>query len=298
MPEPLISIPPGYGLIVVPPDRWFDQGADTDDMTILFDRLLIWEPRLPGHQYVVSVDVSDGMGLDRSVIEVTRVGDMNRPDEQVAQFVTAEVDAISLAYIVDPIGRYYCDDDGMEALLAVETNSHGIGTQGELQRHLGYANFYIWQYEDSLDPRKRHTRRIGWVTSPRTRPQLLSRYFKALTSYDPRTNLPDLIINSPITVSELREFQAPPGMSLAYAEGATHDDCVMAGAIGEYVCWTIHADSVEPQNERRHRLAEEKARKAALSERLQARRDWANTDATVEEMDYGITDEDQGYLYD
>lgn len=292
-----LNLPPGYGLSIIPPSSWFEEETPTD--SALFDRLLIWEPRQHNSTYVIGVDVSDGLGLDRSVIDVLRVGDFQRPDEQVAQFVTSSIDAITLAYIVDPIGRYFSDDDGTEALLAVETNNHGIGTQGELQRHCGYSNFFIWQYEDSLDPRKRYSRRIGWVTSTRTRPYLLSRYYKALTTYDPRTGLPDYRINSPITISELRDLVTPPGMPLSHAEAApgAYDDAIMAGAISEYVAWTVHTETSEPLNERRRRLAEEAARRGEISEKLKARRDFQNTDATAEELYYGEPEE-EGYLYE
>lgn len=299
MPDLALKLPKGFGFSVVNKEDWFADSrlSGEDEFAPLMDRLLIWQPRLAGYAYVVSVDVSGGVGADRSIIDVTRVATITEPDEQVAQFATREIDAVTLASIIDPIGRYYHDDDGSEALCAIEINGSGIATQGELQRHFGYSNFYIMQYENSADPRRRYTRSLGWITNQRTRPQMLSRYFKAVTTVDPRTGLPDYIINSPITISELRNFQAPPGMSLAYAEAASgNDDAVMAGAIAAYVCWTFHADSVEPLNEQRHRIAEEKARQADLAARMEARRDYQNTDISAAEMADPDYLEEEGYL--
>ena len=275
-----IEIPPGYGLKLLGERNW--ASADPEE---LMDKLLIWEAPRPGFQYTLSADVSDGIGLDRSVIDITRMATVHEPAEQVAQFVTDQVGPLELAYVIDPIGRFYKDDDGQEAMCAIETNASGISTQNELQAHLGYTHFYVWQTFDHRNPAKRFTQRLGWYTSPRSRPIMLDHYFKAINSIDPLTGRPDYIINSPHTIQEMRNFITHSTLRYAEAAPGANDDCIMTGAIGVIVCHFRNYDELEPVAEARRRHSEEALRKQLLAERIGARRDFQNTDSTADEMD-------------
>jgi hypothetical protein len=282
-----IEVPPGYGLKLLPAQKW--EAEDLDDMR---DKLLIWEAPRQGHVYTLSADVSDGIGLDNSVIDITRMPTPAEPMEQVAQFVTDKIGPLELAYIIDPIGRFYQDGDGQEAMAAIETNASGISTQNELQAHLGYTNFYVWQTFDHRNPAKRYTQRLGWYTSPRSRPIMLDHYFKALTSTDPLTGKPDYIINSPFTIAEMRNFITHSTLRYAEAAPGATDDCIMTGAIGVIVSHFRNYDEVEPVAEARRRHSEEAMRKQLLAERMGQRRDFQNTDTTADEMN-GIDEEDR-----
>jgi hypothetical protein len=284
-----IEIPPGYGLRLLPDKSW--EGAELDELR---DKLLIWEAPRRGFTYTLSCDVSDGIGLDNSVIDVTRMPTVHEPMEQVAQFVTNIVGPLELAYLLDPIGRFYKDDEGQEALCAIETNASGISTQNELQAHLGYTNFYIWQTFDHRNPAKRYTQRLGWYTSPRSRPIMLDHYFKAINSADPLTGKPDYIINSPFTIAEMRNFITHSTLRYAEAAPGANDDCIMTGAIGVIVSHFRNYDEIEPVAEQRRRHSEELVRKQLLAERLGQRRDYINTDCTADEMD-GREEEDSYY---
>src|SRR5688500_8664773 len=71
----------------------------------LMDVLLIFEPprSRPRHrefQYLLGVDVGDGLEQDRSVCCVTRVGTLDEPEEEVAQFVSDSLAPSAFAYIV------------------------------------------------------------------------------------------------------------------------------------------------------------------------------------------------------
>ncbi len=279
-------LPPGYGFRAVGARELKESGD-------LLDVLIVWEKPRPHdhHRYVVSVDVSDGLGQDRSVIDVTRVGTLREPDEQVAQFVTDTIPPLDLAPIVDAVGRLYADADGYEALCAVECNNQGIAVQNELQAHLGYGHFYVWQYADARDPSRRFSTRIGWFTTPRTRPILLTRYHAALTTLDPISGAADYLLNSSVSLSELRDFQTEGALWQAEASAGAHDDTVMAGSIGVYVCSTLHHGEREPIADARRRHAEEDAAKASLEGRTAQRRDARNTAVTAEDIADGILDD-------
>lgn len=283
-----IEIPPGYGLRPLGRESW--QKADLSDPTSftdqLLDKLMVWEaPKgREGHRYIIGVDVSGGLGLDRSVVDVYRAPTITQPIEQVAQFVSDSVSPTKLAYIIDPIGRFYSDEEGQEALLAIECNNHGLGTQSELQGHLGYSNFYIWQYFDRRDPRRRHSNAFGWYTTRRTRPWLIEKFVDSINEVDPLTGLSDCVINSPFTISELRDFQSSGTLAEAEAAPGAHDDAIMAAAIAIFVSSAERYSETEPLNEQRRRLHEEKLRKQFVEGQTGVKRDYQNTLCSADEM--------------
>lgn len=246
--------------------------------------ITIWEPPSSKHSYFIGADVSDGVGADRSVADVVRLATLEKPFEQVAQFISDSIDPVDFAYVLDTLGRFYRDSDGFEAKMAVETNNQGIATQSELERHLGYTNFYVWQWEDSVPGSNRYTRKVGWYTSRRTRPILLTRYHKAVSTFDPVTGDPDLIINSQFTVEEMRDFQTEGQLWEAEAGPGSFDDCIMAGAIAYFTAQQEFHEGGETIAEQRKRLAWNAARRQMVLERRGSARDFINTDSSADEM--------------
>ena len=299
MPDLLSSlslvVPQGYGFLRSPVQHFPDD---------LYDRLLVWEAPRRDSLYVLSVDVGDGLGQDRSVCDVTRIGTIKEPDEQVAQWVSDRVDPVGLTPIVDAIGRLYTGSDGLEAVCAIETNNHGLVTQAELQLHYGYSNLFQWRVWDSYDPEKALRRQAGWVTTQRTRPLMLTLYLRKLKNVDPVTGLPDYRINSPLTLEELRSFQTVLGIREAEADPSNphaHDDCILAGAIGVQVSNLIQLDTEEPIDQTRRRMNEERVRRKEQDGHQEEGRDYINQEFTAEELGKGydpqrVEDyEDQGY---
>jgi len=269
----------------------------------LLDCCVIWEPprRVGQRRYVIGVDVSDGLGLgpddpkhDRSVIQVMRAGTIEQPAEQVAEYVTNTVAPVDLAYRVQALGDYYRDADGVEALVAIENNNHGLSTQDTLQLHLGYTHFYRWEYYDAADPSARYSTKIGWVTNARTRPILLDKFRTALTTRDEVTGLPDLVTHSALLHNELQDFQTDGALWEAEAARGAHDDALMAMAIAYYVGWRLQGGETAPLEDRRRRRSEQSARLLAAAQ-PGPKPDWRNTPSTTAEVEkYGgsHTDED------
>jgi hypothetical protein len=282
----LYPVPPGYGFRRLTPDQLRELPS------LRHSVLAIWEyPRVRGSfRYVMSADVADGLGQDYSVVDVVRLPTIEEPAEQVAQYVSNQVDTKALAFICDAIGRFYDDADQIEALAAIETNNHGLSTQDTLQLHLGYAHFYVWEYADSASPDRRYSTKIGWVTTPRTRPLLISSFYAAVTTFDPITHQPDFILNSPTTRGELRHFITQGTIGDAEAARGQHDDGVMAGAIGYYVAWRLAGGESEPIAERRRRRA---AIQAHADEAGRPKGDWRNLAVTAAEADHGQEEDDE-----
>src|SRR4030095_11205800 len=121
-----------------------------------------------------------------------------------------------------------------------------------------------------------------WVTSPRTRPLLLASFYGAVTAVDPLSQLPDLVLNSPITRGELRHFITETTIGEAEAARGQHDDAVMACAIGYFVAWRIVCGEIEPGAVRRRRRA---ALEEVARERNLPRPDYRNSPVTSQEVD-------------
>lgn len=283
-----LDVPPGYAF------RRLGLG-ELRERPNLLDTLLIFEPprRGPQHvdvRYIISADIADGIGADRTSIGVSRIGTLHEPAEQVAHFLSDRRTPTQAAYIIDLLGHFYADADGLEAMAAIETNNHGLSTQDTLQLHLGYGHFYRWEILDAADPRKRFRTVIGWTTTTRTRPIILDKLYEAIATVDPITGFPDYRINSPHTQNELIDFQTDGALWEAEAAKGAHDDCILEAAIGYYVAWRQAGGEIEPLGDRRRRKSEEVARQKDAAGA--SARDWRNSAFTTEEMGELEADED------
>lgn len=247
------------------------------------DVLQVWEPPRKGHLYVVSADISSGMELDKSCIDVTRVGTIREGEEQVAQFVTRTVDETDLANVIDAVGKLYYGRDAQPALVAIECNGMGIATQAKLLKQIGYTNCYIWRYLDTIEG-KDLTTKFGWWTNQRSRPLMLQYYIHSVKTVDPHTGYPDYRINSPHTIAEMADFQTPGPLWMAEAADGANDDCLFAGAIGVYVAQTLQYDQRESTSEARRRLSEEQARVEHNAKLVGQGVSFQSTDASADEM--------------
>lgn len=273
--RPFYAIPPGYGYhrLTIP------ELAERHGDYALFNTLQIWQHPRKGHRYVMSADVSDGLGQDRSVCDVFRVATIDEPEEQVAQFISDDTPPRAFAGILDAVGHLYKWPDGREAMAAIECNNHGLSVQDTLQLHLGYKHFFVWEVLDQADPSKRFTTRIGWVTTPKTRPIILDQLYTGVTTIDPITGFSDCRLNSPFTFDEMRDFQTEGALWEAAAARGAYDDCILAAAIGHFVCWRLMGGEREPLADRRRRRHEESLRRLRAGETTQV--DYRNSDATA-----------------
>lgn len=282
----LHPVPPGYGF------RRISKLELEALPSLRHSVMTIYEyPRVRGRRrYVLGVDVGDGLGLDYSVVSVIREPTIEEPAEEVAQYVSNRLKPSQLASVVDAIGRFYSDEDGVEALAAIELNNHGASVQDLLQLHLGYSNFYVWEIVDAADPAIRQTKKIGWVTSSRTRPLLIEKFIDSITTVDPISGVPDFRLNSPITRSELRFFVTEGLLGEAEHAKSQHDDAIFGSAIGYYVAHRLAGGETEPIAERRRRREALKVQALVTGRRV----DYRNSALTADEQDRGVDDEFDG----
>ena len=165
--------------------------------------LQVWLPAIPGRSYVVSVDPAGGGSAgDYSAIEVI---DMES-GMQCAEY-QAHVGGLELARKAAELAERY-----NHAHLAVERNNHGCGVLAYLHSDCKYSRIY------------EQSGQAGWLTTSLSKPQVLAALGSALVEAAGN-------FLSTRFLSECRTFVRQPNGS-AGAQSGTHDDLVMAMAIG------------------------------------------------------------------
>jgi hypothetical protein len=190
------------------------------------DRLYVWEPPQPNIKYVLGVDTSDGVGQDRSIVQVLRLKnpfDPNDYDEQVAEFASPYVNSRDLWPIVLAIATWYSTPQNgklEQNRVVIECNGNGETVQHEI-RKLGWWNFHPWEHYDNK--RASQSNKIGWFTNVRTRSMAVD----ALVS-----SIRDgwLKIRSPWFVQEMQAFERDEGRQALRAAYGSHDDRLMSCA--------------------------------------------------------------------
>jgi hypothetical protein len=168
--------------------------------------LQIWFPPIAGKEYVVAVDTAgggpDGDFAAMQVIEM-------ESGLQCAE-LRQRLGTLELAKISAELAREYGG-----ALVAVERNNHGAGVLAYMDSVEQYARVY----EKAGVP--------GWLTTAGSKPRMVSRMGALLVES------PEMFYSRRL-LAECRTFVTLAGGGMGAANG-THDDCLMAMAIGQAV---------------------------------------------------------------
>lgn len=184
------------------------------------NRLYVWEMPDARVDYGCGVDLGDGIGQDRSTAEVLRKGTMGRPAEQVAEFVSDQLNIIEFAPFAFAIGLFYSQVRRGPAafsqiMMAIETNRAGYATQDQL-RKWGWSN--IPDRRGARDQRiQRPGNRLGWVTTGWNRDEIIAKPAKYIKSGD-------LLINSPWLISEMKTLKRGEDSARIEASKGHYDD--------------------------------------------------------------------------
>jgi len=172
--------------------------------------LRIWLPPLAGREYLVAVDTAGGgSNGDYAAVQVIDLATGMQCAELQQRLGTLE-----LARVVASLGREY-GRSGRLALVAVERNNHGSGVLAYLDTVERYARVY------------EQAGVAGWLTSAGSKPAMISRMGALLVES------PWLFLSKRL-LEECRTFVSHPGGKTGAASG-THDDCLMAMALGQAV---------------------------------------------------------------
>lgn len=178
------------------------------------DEVRVFEKQQRGHEYVITADVSEGIGGDSStfsVIDVTK-----RPFEQVAAFSDNKISPHLFSAMLVKYAKIYNN-----AYLCVENNDHGSVVNYSIVNDHEYENMYIesWQNTD----------KIGLRTTKRTK-RLGCTHFKDLLEGG------KLIVNDNFTIQEICKFEEKNG-TYKGAHGSS-DDLVMSLVLFGYLAST------------------------------------------------------------
>lgn len=247
-----------------------------DDYFYWNGRLLVYEYPQRNCRYVIGVDPGQGLGADRSVIQVIKVGTTLYATQQCAEFASDFHGPVDLAEIAAAVGRMYSGLDD-EALAIVELNSAGGGnaTQSDMRFKWGYNNLYVRKNEVAFDAG--YTPQFGWQTTPAKRRNLVFRGIQAFNSGD-------LVVNSPHLIEEMRDFQPEMHDAIAQAASGKKDDRVMAlfmAYLGAHEDEWLAGDNVSRQ--RRTLTAATVTRDNEVAKDV-PKRDWQNSAISAAEM--------------
>jgi hypothetical protein len=244
--QTLITNPEDFDSL--PPNKTGLKGRDYPELAreLVRGKLRIWEPPLPGIQYVIGADVAEGAEInedkDNDAASIVRADTMEEVGVLVGQWSPADY-----AILLSQAGYWY-----NLALLAPERNNHGHSVLNTLQngrpgyeqwiypiRRPGFGGLY---YEEPLQERQTFAGRIkkakaqllrkpGWNTDKASKPMMLD-------FLDDMINEEKVGINSADTVSELMKYVKKGGQKSG-GEGNSHDDRVIALAIAVFLTQTM-----------------------------------------------------------
>lgn len=170
------------------------------------------EPK-PGRRYVLGGDPAEGVGGDRSAIEILDV----ITQEQVAELVSDKIKPAQFSVAVDNLARYYNN-----AIAVIERNNHGHTVLDRLKDL--YGNIFCMVIIDEKTNKK--TKKMGWLTTggPGGNRDLILDTFEQVVA--------DLSvkINSAILKSEMLTF-VTDDTGKREAKQGKHDDTIIAFAI-------------------------------------------------------------------
>jgi hypothetical protein len=177
----------------------------------------VWVAPQPNRIYVVGCDVSDGSGLDSTVIEVFDISDpLNEGITQVAEFGSPHVGAAEAAYIACKLGTMY-----NFAPLMIERNNMGHTTVTLAHSVYDYDNIVSYG-----------SRALGIHSSNKHKVDACLNMKMYLNSGKIKIKL-----NSPQLLKEMEYFiRKDTGTTFTYsAPGGKHDDYVMATVWALYI---------------------------------------------------------------
>jgi len=218
------------------PMKSFD---DSDDAAT-FDKLMIYEPPIPGVQYAISVDTAYGLNTpneDRAALSVCRDGGATAPTVQVASFTSLKVNSPQMARIAACVAVLFGQNEngGNDPKFVIEqVRKPGDECQHQL-KIMGFTYHHIMQFYDqkgNIDPNKGS--KEGWRTTAWSRSILLERFVDAV-------NTGWYILNDPIVIRQLGTFvrkKKDGGQTRMEHEEGQKDDNVFACAMG----WTTLRD--------------------------------------------------------
>ena len=182
---------------------------------IAFDEhSFVYEKPIKGAQYVATVDVSKGKGLDYHVIQVVKI-EAEGFFKQVAVYRNNQISNFALPGIINKIGKEYNN-----AIVLIEQNNGGDSVCRDLINDFYYDNVIrIKKHKKTKEPTPSlYSGEYGLYQTSKTKR-------KGTSNLKLLIETGKLELNDHNTVDELKRFVADANGN--YSADAGHDDCVM-----------------------------------------------------------------------
>ena len=190
------------------------------------DKIYLWEEPQPGEIYGLGVDTSDGIGKDRTVIEVLKKGSIYAPAKQVGEYASSKMNALDATPFCLALGTYFSvpGEDGYlkQPRMAIECRGNGDQTQLRLKMH-GWNNFHPW-VERMIDDKRINVskaHKIGVFTNFQFRVGMIDMLVKMIRDLE-------IEICSPFFANEMASLEADDFNQSIRADFGGHDDRIMA----------------------------------------------------------------------
>lgn len=210
--------------------------------------LTTYEEPQPKTTYVLGVDVSAGVGRDRSVIWGLNCDTF----EQAFEWVSDCVDPDELGGVVAGLGKAY-----NLAFVAPELNNHGLATIDSL-RYKYHAGRILQRYQFDKREGLARTDRLGWMTTEKSKSQMITNLRKALS-------LGGLKVYSEKSRNEFSTFVEKDGGRLEAQDGC-FDDRVIAAALAVTGYKHLYQPQVFVEQPKTHQFSFKNQRALALGQ--------------------------------
>lgn len=216
--------------------------------------VFLYEYPRPEHEYCFGVDVAEGIGADRTVIEMVQKDTLYEPDIQVAEWASSWVSQMEVWPFAMVLGTLYSvpiQGERRQAKAACEVTTMGDAVQWELRKR-GWMNHVVWPR--ALDNKKvdlRRMQKLGVVMNRWSRPYIVGLLMKYI-------NHELIIIRSPYFVEEMEAFSKEDDETKIQADHGEHDDRIFALGCALFALHLLELKSGGPTvAERRVSLAAE-----------------------------------------
>ena len=189
------------------------QGVNEPKFNFDEGKYLLWDEPVSDRIYIASVDTSEGIGADSSVIHVFDYTDL-ASIKQVASYCNNMISPVNFTEKVYEILQHWGNP-----LVCIERNNCGAQVVDNLRKNYNYENIVSWGSSTA----GRAKNQLGIIAHTNTK-------HKGVTNMRYWLNeLMSVQINDPMLIKELRDFIRYPNGTWAAKRGAGfHDDRVMA----------------------------------------------------------------------
>jgi hypothetical protein len=231
--KPVIPVTADWGVVYpiefeLVPLRF--EGWSLEDDSSSIDKIYLWEDPMRGFEYGLGIDTSDGIGKDRTVIEIIRKGSIYGPTKQVGEFASSKMNALDSVPFALALGTYFSlpDQDGnlIQPRMAIECRGHGDQAQNML-RMLGWRNFHPWvdRQIDNKQLKLNQYHKLGVFTNEWFRAGMIEMLVKMLRDGE-------IEICSPFFVREMESLEGDEfSQSLRAGYGGNDDRFMSLGFI-------------------------------------------------------------------